>query len=65
MAKKKAVVKKKVAKKKDGDKNGIAAPAISFLLGVVVGRHGVPAVTHGVYIGLIVASIAFNWGGGW
>ena len=57
--------KKKVArKKKDEDKNGIAAPAISFLLGVVVGRHGVPVVIHGVYIGLIVASIAYNWGGG-
>lgn len=57
--------KKKVVKKADEDKNGIAAPAISFLLGVVVGRHGVPVVIHGVYIGLIVASIAYNWGGGW
>ena len=57
--------KKKVVAKKDEDKGGIAAPAISFLLGVVVGRHGVPVVIHGVYIGLIVAAIAYNWGGGW
>ena len=57
--------RKKAVKKKDEDKHGIAAPAISFLLGVVVGRHGVPVVIHGVYIGLIVASIAYNWGGGW
>ena len=57
--------KKKVAKKDKGDKHGIAAPAISFLLGVVVGRHGVPVLIHGVYVGLIVASIAYNWGGGW
>ncbi len=56
--------KSKVAKKEKEDKNGIAAPAISFLLGVVVGRHGVPVVIHGVYIGLIVASLAYNWGGG-
>ena len=60
-----AAKKKVVAKKKDEDKHGIAAPAISFLLGVVVGRHGVPVVIHGVYIGLIVASIAYNVGGGW
>ena len=57
--------KKKTVTKKDEDKHGIAAPAISFLLGVVVGRHGVPVLIHGVYIGLIVASIAYNWGGGW
>ena len=57
--------KKKVAKKDKEDKHGIAAPAISFLLGVVVGRHGVPVLIHGVYVGLIVASIAYNWGGGW
>ena len=62
--KKKAVAKKKVVAKKD-EGGGIAAPAISFLLGVVVGRHGVPVVIHGVYIGLIVAAIGYNWGGGW
>lgn len=49
--------------KEKGEKKGLSAYAVGFLIGVVAGKHGIPLLTHGLYIALVAAALGYNWGG--
>ena len=49
--------------KKDGGGSGYSGYAIGFALGILAGRHGIPSLTHGLYITLITLTVVYNWGG--
>lgn len=58
------MVKKKKGKVKEKNSSGVTAPAVSFLFGVVTGYKGIPILTHGLYITLVVVALVYNFVGG-
>ena len=47
---------------KKGD-NSLSQYAIGFFIGVIAGKHGIPLLTHGLYIALVASALGYNWGG--
>ena len=59
---KKRKKEKKKKEKKEGKEFGKTGKAALFLLGVIAGRHGIPVMTHALYLTLILVTFIYSGG---